>query len=224
MEFTAAKILQLTRQLYPRGRAFKMAVDSYLESFHKGIAESEKRFYNDSISILDTIIPDNDNFTEEDARDWEIRLGLIVNDSLDLESRKLAIKQKLNYPGTTSGRQSAAFLQKVLNDAGFDVYVHENNPTQDPDFWTDWEFDEIEFGEYEMHGKIQEGKIIANHINEAQDSLFAVGSNLKFTFFIGGENIGDIADVDILRKDEFRQLILKVKPAHTVGLLYINYV
>jgi len=32
------------------------------------------------------------------------------------------------------------------------------------------------------------------------------------------------ADIPSVRKDEFRQLILKIKPAQTVGYLFINYV
>jgi hypothetical protein len=223
MEFTSENILKLTRQLLPKGRAFKMPAGGFFESLEKGICKSEARLRNDALSIYDSILPDNDNFTAQDATDWEIRLGLIVNEALELESRKLAIKRKLNYPGTISGRQSASFLEAQLRAAGFDVYVHENYPTTDPDFWESFQFGDVEFGAYEFGGKIETGKIIVNYIDEYTDSLFAIGSNLKFTFFIGGFYLGDTASVDSLRKDEFRQLILKIKPAHTVGLLYVTY-
>lgn len=46
---------------------------------------------------------------------------------------------------------------------------------------------------------------------------------LQASFFIGGSSFPSIVDVDITRKDEFRQLILKLKPNHTLGFEYINY-
>lgn len=46
---------------------------------------------------------------------------------------------------------------------------------------------------------------------------------LSGSFFIGGENYPDFADVPLVRRDEFRQLILKLKPAQLYSINYINY-
>jgi hypothetical protein len=66
--------------------------------------------------------------------------------------------------------------------------------------------------------------LIANRIDESLDVTFDIGSNLRATFFVGGETLGTFADVDIQRKEEFRQLILKLKPVQSIGFLLINYI
>jgi hypothetical protein len=66
--------------------------------------------------------------------------------------------------------------------------------------------------------------LIANYIDEDKDRNYILGQNgLLYSFFIGGENFGERAQVDPLRKKEFRELILKLKPAHTIGFLNIDY-
>jgi hypothetical protein len=65
---------------------------------------------------------------------------------------------------------------------------------------------------------------VANYIPESLDAMFNVGPSHRSTFFIGGQTFGTFADVDELRKDEFRQLILKLKEVNTVAYLLINYI
>lgn len=47
---------------------------------------------------------------------------------------------------------------------------------------------------------------------------------LRGTFFVHGSTYPALASVPLIRKKEFRELILKLKPAQMVGFLYINYV
>jgi hypothetical protein len=229
-------VLWLSRALYPRGRAFKMPEGGFLEGLHKALAISEARAFEDACKFLFDILPDNDNFSEKDAASWERRLGLIVNDSVPLEDRKLAIKRKINFPGTIKARQNWRYLQGQLQAAGFDVYVHENRfpdgmggyTTMDPLTITGGVgAGSLQYGDVQ-YGDVQYGatyaNIIANHLDENTDRLFSVGENLRSTFFIGGSTLGDFANVNPNKKDQFRQLILKIKPAHTVGFLFINYV
>lgn len=224
-----ALIKELTRQLYPTGRAFKMPDDSYFESMIDGLIESENRFHKDARGVLSAILPDNDLFTEEDATRWEILLGMIVNESVDLEERKLAILRKINHPGTTRARQGLGYIQNSLQAAGFNVYLFENIPeTLIYDFPPE-QYDVVGFGEVGF-GEVGFGELIynntnkiANHIDEAKDATFIPGS-YRSAFFIGGITLGSYADVPEIRKDEFRQLVLKLKPVQSVAYLYINYV
>lgn len=231
----AEKIIKLTRQLYPRGRAFWMPTDSLIERMHRALAISEAQAVADAMSILDSTIPDNNNFTADDATAWERRLGLITNSSVPLADRKLSIQRKMNHPGNVKARQSHLFLQKQLQDAGFDVYVFENRfpdglggyTTATPDSIAVGDFiDDVEHGEIE-HGETDHGgfynNLIANHIEALRDLGFAV-TDLRSTIFIGGTPVGSFANVDADREAEFRQIILKVKPAHITGFLFINYV
>jgi len=188
------------------------------------------------VSTLDSALPDNANFTADDATAWEKRLGLITNSDVPLADRKLAIIRKMNHPGSIPARQSPEFLQRELRAAGFDVYVYRNRfpdgmggyITKDPLTVTGGiGGTNRQHGQFQ-HGQAQHGSaytnLIVNHIEEEKDAIFDIGSNLRSTFYIGGTPIGTFANVDADRKAEFRQLILKVKPAQTVGFLLVNYV
>lgn len=139
-----SKILQLTKSLYPTGRAFKMPKSSFFEMLHQSLALSEERAYNDAHSILDSIIPDNDGFTIDDTTDWERRLGLITNPATLLVDRESAILRKMNHPGSVRPRENWKFIQEQIQLAGFDVWVFENRfftttdyPLLAPTAWTD---------------------------------------------------------------------------------------
>lgn len=234
------KLDALTRQLYPTGRAFKMPKNGWLESLHRGLALSENKAYNDALAILNSILPDNEYFTEEDAGDWERRLGMIDSTGVPLATRKLAIKRKMNFPGSIKARQHYLYIQGQLRAAGFDVYVYENRfddgmggyVTKSP----------VAIGGYGgiaatqhkttiEHGQRQHGgswgNFVVNNIEQADDLSFNVGSNLRSTFFIGGPALesypGTYAYVPTMRKAEFRQLILKLKPVQTLAYLFIVY-
>lgn len=231
---SATDILSLMKRLYPTGRAFKFSPGLNMEKLHSALAEGMARAYNDLLSTFDSTIPDNDNFTTEDATAWEIRLGLITNPLVPLADRKAAIVRKMNHPGTVKARSNYLFLEKQLRDSGFDVYVYENRfdngiggyDTQSPEQITGMadaiQFGDVQFGDAQFGGGLN--NIVVNYIDEVSDSVFNVGDNLRSTFFIGGSPLGTFADVDINRKDEFRQLILKTKPVQTVAYLFVNYV
>jgi hypothetical protein len=248
------KILNLTKQLYPTGRAFSIHEGSKIERLHRALAVSENIAFNDSLSILNSILPDNDAFTLDDCARWEQRLGLITNTNVLFSDRKLAIIRKMNHPGTILARQSRDYIQDQLQLAGFNVFVHENTyglPPESililplelgemgdpemgeiemgdaesyfPDLFIYPEMGEIEMGDPEM-GETVYNNIIVNSINVLFDEFFDIGQNNFSTFFIGGEILGTFANVDSERMDEFRQLILKIKPVQTVGILFINYI
>lgn len=235
MSFIKDQILNLTKQLLPTGRAFNTHSDSMVERMYKALSVSEEKNYLDIVSTLDSILPDNDNFTTDDATLWEKRLGLITNDLVPLSDRKLAIARKLNHPGTIRARQNYLYIQEQLRAAGFDVYVYENLTLTPPayivgsdiagiaDHSTDTEHMQTGM----EHGSIYNGSLfkhcIVNSIFEEEDYFFNVGSNLRATFFIGGNPLGTFANVPTERKQEFRQLILRLKPVQTVGFLFINY-
>jgi len=236
MSFIEDKILQLSKQLYPTGRAFKMYEQSTFEKLHLGLAVSESQTYNDAAAILNSILPDNNLFDINDAIDWERRLGLVSNDTVSLADRKLAIRRKLTQPGVAPAKSNWRYLEQQLRLAGFDVYVYENRFYDYPNgYYTQTPFELTgnttffkgnQHGDFQ-HGQIQHGgrftKFCANHIDETTDWSFIIAPNLRSTFYIGGANSGDFANVLTTRKDEFRQLILTIKPTQTVAFLLINY-
>ena len=211
-----------------------MSEKSILKRSHSALGESEVRAINSATEILFTILPDNDNFTVQDAQRWEQRLGLISNDAVNLEDRKLAIIRKMNHPGDIPARQSADYMEQQLRAAGFDVYVFQNvNGLTPADILGTAETEIWETSEGCEHGAIEHGTTtggsiwrdaVANFVKAEDDEFFNVGDDLFYLFYIGGETLGDFASIPAARRDEFRQLVLKVKPVHTVGLLFINYI
>ena len=71
-----------------------MPENSYLENLMYALSLSENQAYNDALAIQNSILPDNAEFTADDATDWERRLGMIISPLVDLELRKLAIRRK----------------------------------------------------------------------------------------------------------------------------------
>jgi uncharacterized protein YmfQ (DUF2313 family) len=233
---TLDQIMTLTKQLLPTGRAWWMPARGPFERLMTGLQLSESRAYDDARSILDSIFPDNNNFTADDATAWETRLGLVSNQLVALSDRKMAIQRKMNHPGSVAPRQNYRYLEGQLRDAGFDVHVYENRfadyyqgyvtktPTQ---FSTlPYPLRSVQYGEVQYgngnYGLDYSNKI-ANSINESIDNAFLIGTDFRSTFFIGGSTPGSWAIVDVNRKTEFRQLVLKIKPVQTVAFLLINF-
>ena len=229
------RIINLTRQLYPTGRAFRMPPGSILYRLHKALAISESRAYLSALRVLDSFIPDNDNFNEDDAQIFEHKYGLISSSAVPLEDRKKAIVRKINHPGNIRMRQSALYLEGQLQAAGFNVRVYQNRFFDDGGKPYTKPINEIvgsnassfaQHGQFQ-HGDVQHGfvftNIVANYVDEHLDSTFNVGSNLRSTLFICGDTIGNYGEVPVARKLEFRQLILRIKPVQCVAYLLINY-
>jgi len=237
---TQQKIMALTRQLYPTGRAFKMPAGGWLEKLHHALSISEAKAYNDAVSLLNGLLPDNPNFTEEDASTWEVRLGMIDGTGTPLEDRKLAIRRKYNHPGNIKARQHYLYVQGQLRAAGFDVYVHENRfddgaygyetrtPVEIAGYGglVQFQLKDHQLNDAQLAGGW--GQQVVNSINNAEDAGFNVGSHFRNTFFIGGADLSSpstaYAYVPANREREFRKLILTLKPAHMVAYLFIVYI
>jgi uncharacterized protein YmfQ (DUF2313 family) len=231
------ELLLLARQLYPDGRAFMMPEKSKLEALHIALGQSDERSYNDAVSILNDILPDNAGFTLDDATDWERRLGLITNIAVPLPARMALILQKLNQPGNNPAKGSYLYLQEQLNLAGFTVTVYENRFPAYPSGYTTLTPEQLTglnvFQTLNRHGEFRHGErrhgshynnMVVNHIDESLDELFGFAGDWRNTFYVCGSPAGTFANVPIAQKDQFRQLILKTKQVQTVGFLLINYI
>jgi len=220
--FSLAKIKKISRQLFPTGRAFNYPVDGDLDKLISGLSESELRATDDAYSVLFQILPDNNDFTADDATKWENRLGMINGSALPLADRKLAIIRKMNHPGDIPARQSWDYLQNSLQAAGFDVYVHENL-AEVPILGSVIQLGQTQLGQYQIGAMPYLFKVV-DSLEASIDSNFIVSTDYRSTFVIGGAVFGSSANVSALRETEFRQLILKIKPVQTVAFLYVNYI
>lgn len=229
------KILRTVKRLFPKGRAFRISKDSFNERIEQTQILTKKEALDDMKGILSQAVPDSIT-TSDEATLWENRLGLPVNTSLALADRIAAIQRKYKHPGTILARQSVDYIEDQLALANFSqVKVFENIPRQDPQGFapveenfifetsTDWQH-----GTETQHGYPYKGSIfkdvIANSLQADRDEFFNVGDELGAIFYLGGTPLGTYVNVDASRELEFRQLILKLKPASHTAILFINFV
>lgn len=225
------QILKLTKQLLPTGRAWWLPIGSTFRTFWYALGKSEARAYDFMKSILNQILPDNDEFTDDDAALWENRLNLKVNpDGLTLDERKDLIARKYSFPGQFIYRQNWRFVEYQLQLAGFNVWVHEN---RFPDgggyeylYW--YETAVLQHDEDTEHGYQSEmGEtgmdIVANEADFPEPFYIGAQENYKGVFFIGDEIFPDVANVSPLFRFELRKLILALKPANTVAILLCTF-
>ena len=219
----------LTTQLYPTGRAFNQNEGSVLKSFNDAINSSFFEVISAAKNLININLPDNAEFLEEDANLWEYRLGIPTNSQVSLDLRKNAIRRKMGHPNNVKARQGSLFIQDQLNQAGFNVYVHENiSPYKTPLDIIAISVSEVQHGGSSQHSNsYQHGgegfDVIANSI-EAIEIYNVSEASLWATFFIGGPVLGDTAAVPVSRLREFKELVIKLKPAHTVAFTFLNYI
>lgn len=222
-------INDLTVQLYPTGRAWYMPENGIFQKFHEAINISFIKFILDGELLINQSIPDNEFFDSFSAFLWEYRLGLPTNENIELELRKKAISRKMAYPNNIRARQHILFIQNQLQLAGFNVWVHANEfPYKTPIEAFNLSLNELQHGDDVQHGdSIQHGgdnfDVIANSTSQIEN--YSPGDdNIWATFFISGEVITDSAEVPLNRLTEFKELVLKLKPAHLAAYTLINYV
>ena len=228
-------LYELSVQLYPTGRAWYMLKDSIMEKLHIAINVSFVRFIEDSRLLLDSCFPDNDNFTLEDCALWEYYFGMVTNLSLSLEVRKEAILRRMARGRNVPARQHILYIENQLQLAGFNVFLHENGFIEGgvrvfkrPQDIVALMPENVQHGGITQHGiGVQHGgvnsEVIAN--SKKANELYSVADDyLWATFFIGGESLGEVAEVPETRLEEFRELVLKLKPAHLIAFTFISYV
>jgi hypothetical protein len=229
----------LSKILLPNGRAFRVPDGGDLDKLIKSISVVRAKRYDDAVQILNDILPDNPNFTEDDAHDWYRRLGIYDSGAVPFADMKLAIAQKQSFPITPLNKQSPEYIEQQLQAAGFDIKVYKNRFPDGMGSWITKSPSEVlgtavelanlggfnlgtanlgsQWGDYNI-------TVAANYLEEEKDALFDFGNNLRFTYYIAGTPITTFANVLASRKIEFRQLILKLKAAHMAAILFVNYV
>jgi hypothetical protein len=213
------------------GTTFGFNYDIYVKKsrrFVDGKLKAISDLIEFSDRILDQALPDNDNFSEFDCNTWERNLGL-NNSHLDLATRKTIILNRITKKDIKNYTNTKYYLQTVLRNSGFDVYVHENRT------WNGTRHEAVnpipaQFGRIKFGGNkfgnegVDFDSAVKNYLDESKDVLDYLPNAYNYVFFIGGETFPNKADVPIARKTELRDMILKTKSIHTTGVLLINWI
>ena len=228
-------IERLFERFYPKGFAFKIPFQGIRYKINKALTLSENRAYSDAVLSDRSILADSKYFGKEDADLWELRLGIPNGSALPIETRRENILRKYAFPGTIIARANYRYVERELRKAGFDVYVHENRfPDGGGGFETKNYQQFVNLDGFAVHyssvqlGFMQLGERndhrAVNYLDPILDDPFNIVDNLERTFFIGAETAGEYAEVSLDRKEEFRKLILTLKPTQTLAYLVVNFV
>lgn len=228
------KLGKLVQRLYPTGRAFYMPKGGIADATHGAFNKSFIRLINDANATIDSTFPDNENFNEDDCALWEYRFGMVADLTTTLQNRRAAIYRRMGRGRNVPARQHKNYIEYQLQTAGFDVFVYENGFIEGgvkvfkrPQDIIALSISNVQHGVPTQHGiGTQHGggssQLIANSYKP--NEIHSVSdATLWATFFIGGPNLGDMATIPANREEEFRELVLKLKPAHLVAFTFINY-
>ena len=106
----------MIKSLLPRGRAWRATADNNLRQFLDGV----EGFKDDAVTFVDQVWQDGFPSTTRDLDAWEHQFAL-PDTGLTTQERR----DRLAATWKTLGGQDPSYLQTALQDAGFDVYVHE---------------------------------------------------------------------------------------------------
>jgi len=120
------KFFKVFTLLFPRANAFSLFIKKRLQEFIKGLSALPADFRNFINQIYLDLFPN----TTQELDLWEKTFGIINPSSIE-ENRRM----DLDAAWKAQGGQASDYIQGVLNAAGFDVQVHENNPPVDPDIF-----------------------------------------------------------------------------------------
>lgn len=209
---------KLNNQLFPTGRAWWKLKGSVFSNLMEGLALSESRVQNDIIKLQNDFFADSTLMSFESVDRWNYVLGL---KGVGTQNEQLsAIYQRQAFPNNTLARQSNVYIQQQLQLAGFDVYVYSQYYNPQASLYDNCTYDSV------VYDKGNDSyTLLVDNVDESLDQSFVlVDDGLRATAFVGGETLGSYATVPIARKNEFRELMLRLKPAQVVMILYINYI
>ena len=229
------QLMDLVNFLYPTGRAWLLPEKGNYRMIHDVVNNSLLKVKDYLKLMLNSYFPDNEDFDEEDCEFWENKLGLISSNSLSLQKRKEIILRKMAFPRGIEARQGLSYIQEQLDIYGFNVKIYENIFQDDngnyyhenPNNVLELALLDTQHGWPTQHGPTQHGKgafdVIANTI-ETENYNIGGNQNLWSTFFIASkDSLTKAGIIELSRKREFKELILKLKPAHLVAFCLISY-
>jgi hypothetical protein len=255
--------LKIFKFLLPKANAFLIFIQKKLTQFLEGLTNVPDDFKKYINHIFLDIFPQSTRQLDL----WKNQFGLIFFPPGENEQR-----ETIDGEWKAQGGQGPDYIQQVLRDAGFEVYVHENNPPVDPDIFLNAipimvcggfnayagrvdAFAGKTGGELLVNSPIYTNRTeiesVAGNVNMSCGNVLAVCRYFKrmiltekiytitddpdywsYFFFIGGLATRDVdhklltienALIPSERENEFKRLILKLKPGQSWVGLIITY-
>lgn len=120
------KFFKVFKLLFPFSNAFTLFIDKRFTQFIKGLSALPQNLKEYIQNIYLDLFPS----TTRKLDKWNNVFGVGFPAKSEADQRT-----DLNAIWKSQGGQGANYIQEVLNNAGFDVQIHENNPPADPDLF-----------------------------------------------------------------------------------------
>ena len=221
--------------LFPRSRAFNFTTDSNKRKLIKAIAVLPEDIRREMEQVYFDMFPE----TSRCVADWE-KVFAVVFSSKELEKQRnvLTALWRIN-----KGGQSAVFLESVLQNIDKDILVVENVPVSNPR-QKNVVFVSVCKNKIMCCGnkkavcgyRIGDGGFDPTVLRNDVSEVYSIKNDKKywgFCFFVckrvARNSKGEILYIEKLKlKKDFRKFveyfILKIKPVHTVAVVFIEWV
>jgi len=223
---------RIFQHLLPNARAWRLTVDKQLRQFFEGL----EGLGADTKVFFDEVWLDIFPATTREITAWETQWNLPDSATLDDQMRR----DRLDATWKATGGQSPRYLQDTLQAAGFNVFIHEwwipgteSAPVaRDPgDVLSDsislfvlscGAVDAVCGGSLVVCGALSviPGSVLVNKPRTIVYNVPTDPDDFRYVLYFGGPTFGDIAQIDLVRREEFQELCLKICPAQQwIGLI-----
>ncbi len=227
---------KVIKYLYPRSKAFRNIADNNFRKFLSGMAYGP----DDVQEYLENIYGDLFPETTRELDKWEEQFGVVFAKQYDETIRRKLLKSFWNI---NTGGQSTMYLQNILELISPDFKVIENLPVRDPRdsnavyAAVNGNKLMVNGNKYAVNGrKLGDSSFIPSVLKNDKEGFYSLPSQSAYwanCFFICKSVIrnryGAIMYVEKLQveakwKNFIEYIVLKIKPAHTTGILFVEYI
>ena len=166
------KFFRIIKLLVPKSDAFQLFIQKKLTQFFEGLTVIPGDFRDYLHQVYLDIFPT----TTRELTKWKEQFGIIYFPESESDQRNL-----IDSEWKAQGGQGKDYIQEQLQNAGFDVQVHENIAPVDPDIHY------IDDDHLLVNGPIKEAGQIEKTYSITDDSDY-----WGFFFFIGGDATRDL--------------------------------
>lgn len=228
--------LKVVQFLYPRSKAFRSICDNSFRKFCKGLGYVPQDFQ----TYLEKIYGDRFAETTRELKAWEKQFGIVFAEQYSDDMRRKLLS---SFWQINKGGQGKDYLLQILQLISPDFQIVENLPVRDPRdsnavyAAVNGNKKMVNGNKYAVNGyKIGDSDFIPTVLKNDSESFYELPSVPDYwrnCFFICKSVIRNrykaIMYVEKLQveakwKNFLEYIVLKIKPAHTTAILFVEYI
>lgn len=222
--------------LFPRSKAFRAVANNYFRKFISSVAYGPDDIQKYLEDVYGDLLPESTRELDK----WEAQFGVVFASQYDESIRRKLLKSFWNI---NTGGQSTSYIQNILQLISIDFHVIENLPVRNPRdsnaayAAVNGNKQMVNSNKYAVNGrKIGDSSFIPTVLKNNSESFYSLPPQADYwsnCFFICKSVIRNrynaIMYVEKLQIEEkwkefIEFIVLKIKPAHTTAILFVEYI